>query len=492
MAIIALAALVGVLGMQNEPATAAALAVAVGIFLLVLFYALQLRLIALAVLFLALVSDNVAERPGMGIVQTPLYAPGKFLYTALSSGVGIPGVKFFGVEILLIVLLAHLTLIPAPLKIPTGASVEVFGRAARVSLAAVGLWTLYGLLRGGSLSFAILQVRAIFMSVALPLLWCRCFPRSSDSKAVLTVLVLAAAIRAVFCLATRAKLLTAPDLVADNLGGGFYVMTHSDSILWVSAFTVCTLVAIHSPRRLHAAALFMIAVLLLSAIVANNRRIAFVGLGASALTSYSFGPFLIRRLLHRAFRFIIPALLIYIAAGWSNQASWAIPVQAIQSIVTQQDSSSQTRDVENYNLTVTMKEHPFLGSGFGHEYQERVRMHDISSIFSGYRYIPHNSILGLFGFCGPIGFGLLWSPFVIAVCIACRASQSASTNTGVVVCLAAIAAVASHGVQAFGDMGAHSWLGALTLSLLIALALVEHGATLGEEEPRSPTARTTF
>lgn len=487
--LLAAAALLGAMSVQPTVGGVAVLGLVIGGLGMLLCYALQLRLIALIVVFLALVSDNVAERPGMGLVETPLYLPGKFLYASLGSSLGIPGLKLFGIEALLALLLVHASLLRDPGTAIASESVRVYARAARAALTVIALWTVYGLLRGGSLSFAILQVRAIVMSVSLPLLWCRCFPRESDTREVLAVMVSAATTRALVCLFTRPKLFSAPGLAGDNLGGGFYVMTHSDSVLWVSAATICILGVLHAQRRSQVLLYLCLATILLGAIAANNRRIAFVGLGSSVLAIYFAGPPRIRHISHRLLRFTLPVALVYLAAGWNREATWALPARAIQSVIEQQDSSSQTRDVENYNLTVTMKAHPIVGSGFGHEYIERVRMHDISSIFSGYRYVPHNSILGLFGFCGPLGFALLWLPFVVAVFIARSASQGSPTTDGLVACLATIAAVASHGVQAFGDMGAHSWLGALTLSLLIALALIQHGAMHGSDIDRGMTAR---
>ena len=78
---------------------------------------------------------------------------------------------------------------------------------------------------------------------------------------------------------------------------------------------------------------------------------------------------------------LAPVVLLYLVAGWSSDGVWARPVQTLKSVTEASDSSSQTRDVENYNLTVTMRRSPIFGSGFGHEYIEHVKMHDISAAF---------------------------------------------------------------------------------------------------------------
>ena len=45
----------------------------------------------------------------------------------------------------------------------------------------------------------------------------------------------------------------------------------------------------------------------------------------------------------------------------------------LRSMGSSEDSSTQTRDIENFNLIHTLKQHPVLGSGFGHEYIELVQ-----------------------------------------------------------------------------------------------------------------------
>ena len=60
--------------------------------------------------------------------------------------------------------------------------------------------------------------------------------------------------------------------------------------------------------------------------------------------------------------------------------------------------TSETRNIENYNLIMTLKSNPILGSGWGHEYEEVSVAYSIKEFFEQYRYIPHNSLVGLVAF----------------------------------------------------------------------------------------------
>jgi hypothetical protein len=111
-----------------------------------------------------------------------------------------------------------------------------------------------------------------------------------------------------------------------------------------------------------------------------------------------------------------PVLLVYLAAGWGHPTGIFKPVGSISTMFgANQDASSIMRDIENYNLMRTLKQHIFLGSGWGHEYVEEVRAFDISMIFPQYRYLPHNSLLGMVAFSGMFGFALIWQLVVVAI-----------------------------------------------------------------------------
>src|SRR5690606_31658915 len=101
------------------------------------------------------------------------------------------------------------------------------------------------------------------------------------------------------------------------------------------------------------------------------------------------------------------------------------PVQVLKSVTDSSDSSSETRDIENYNLIVTARQKPILGSGLGHEYIEQVVAYDISAAFEAYRYVPHNSVLWLLGAGGLVGFSAIWALLLTGAFLAVRTYRHA-------------------------------------------------------------------
>jgi O-antigen ligase len=120
-----------------------------------------------------------------------------------------------------------------------------------------------------------------------------------------------------------------------------------------------------------------------------------------------------------------------------------------------------------------------LGTGFGHEYVEQVRADDISHAFALYRYIPHNSILGIWAFTGLVGFTALWLPMMMGLFMAARAYRRATRPLVRAGLLTVAAMVVIHLIQAWGDMGIQAWPGVFLMGACIALAgqlAVELGA----------------
>jgi hypothetical protein len=206
-------------------------------------------------------------------------------------------------------------------------------------------------------------------------------------------------------------------------------------------------------------------------LVINNRRTAYVTLAAAALTFYAVLPRRTRRMLLRLALCALPFGVLYLGVGSRRPTGLFAPAGMVMSVLTQKDASSQTRDIENYNLLVTLKQNPLVGSGWGHEYVEVTRAYDISSVFAQYRYIAHNSVLWLWSIGGLVGFTLLWLPLVVGAFLAARAHAFATGPRERAVAYAALATYAAFVIQAWADMGTQSW----TTQGLLAVALAASG-----------------
>jgi len=128
------------------------------------------------------------------------------------------------------------------------------------------------------------------------------------------------------------------------------------------------------------------------------------------------------------------------------------------------------RDIENYNLVVTLRSNPLLGVGFGYEYIEEVQAYDIKSIFPQYRYLPHNSMLGFIAFTGLLGFVLIWQVVLVAAYLhsrTYRVTRDPVLRTAAIWSLVAIVVIE---LQMWGDIGMNHIMVTTLLAVTVGLA----------------------
>jgi hypothetical protein len=250
-----------------------------------------------------------------------------------------------------------------------------------------------------------------------------------------------------------------------------YVTTHSDSMLFVLAVVVA--LALWNERRTLGTTLLCVGAVPIAMLgmIINNRRLAYVELALSLIAILWIVPWTApKRALARAAIVLFPVVAIYAVVGWSSSSKVFRPVQIARSVISSDnDRSTQTRDIENFNLYITLKQNPLLGQGFGHEYSEVSRADDISVVFAQYRYIPHNSLLGLWAFGGLLGFTAVWLPLVAAVFLARRSYVRARRAEDRTAALMVVSTVIVYMVQAYGDMGLQSWESAILLGAALAV-----------------------
>src|SRR2546430_927627 len=111
-----------------------------------------------------------------------------------------------------------------------------------------------------------------------------------------------------------------------------------------------------------------------------------------------------------------------------------------------------------------------MSTAFLLEYVEKVKAVDISSIFPQYRYVPHNTVLGLLAFGGVAGLTGIILTLAVGVFLAARAHRFARSPADRAAGLTVIAAVIVYLVQSYGDMGLVSWTGTFMLAAALAVA----------------------
>ena len=427
-----------------------------------------LRSAVLGLVFLAIATESPGDAGGLW--KSPFHLLGTLLHANLNQTVPIPALRITGIDVLVLVLFAigavrRARKNPLELEERVGAPAPL-RRAALLSLLTVAVIALLGLATGGVLEQIYWQTHQFVMVPVLFFLFIATLRGPADHRAIGRTYLAAACVKA--CLAIYVGLTV-------FLPDGRHLATttsHGDSILFVCASALLIARLVERPDRRSVLINLLLLPLFFFAMQQNGRRLAWVELAGVLLCFFMLSPWRpLKRAVARAVVVSIPLIAVYLVAGWNSGSRIFAPVETVRSIVVSKtDRSTLERDVENFNLLWTVRAHPLLGIGYGHGYIEKVRGDDISKVFPQYRYIPHNSLLGVWAFTGLVGFTALWMVIALGVFFAVRGYRHAHEWRDRAAGLAVVAVVVVYLVQCYGDMGFVSWTGAFTLSLALCVA----------------------
>jgi hypothetical protein len=417
--------------------------------------------LVLAVLVLDVSSDAA------GLWRTPLAAVGDILQDNLERSAGLPGVWLTGLDVAALVLGA-VALARRSDRRRAGwvAPPSVLNAFLLLCVAGV-LWAEgVGLVRGEPVvTWKVRQLLDVPVLAAVLSLALRGPADLGPLGAAITAAAVAKALLAVWV-----QRVAAPALTGGRLE---YATNHGDSLLFaVAALVLVVAVAEHRDRRSALRAAVLLPIVLLG-MHDNGRRTAWVMLcGGGAAAWAVMPPRRWKRILARALLVAAPVVALYTAVGWNRTGLLFAPIQTLRTLSDAEvDRSTRWRDVENWNLAMSIREHPVLGAGLGARYTEVARNDDISTVFAEYRAWPHNTVLALFFFGGPLGFTAIWAPLALVVFLAARSYPRVSAARERVAALACIGVSIGCAVLAFGDTGAHF----VQYRLLLALALAVSG-----------------
>jgi hypothetical protein len=421
-----------------------------------------LRASAAAILLLVLSLEISTD--AAGVWRTPLAALGDVLQDNLERSAHLAGVPLSGLQVLALFLLAV-----AALRKPRAREREQAIRTPRVVWGFLALYAagvLYaevnGLARGAP--SAVWKSNLLLQVPLFAALFLAALRGPRDHRLIGRVVVVAASVKAL--LALYVQRVAAPELTGGKLA---YATNHGDSILFALAAVILLGAVVERAGRLRV--LLPLLALVLAGMHENNRRTAWVmlelGVAAAFLVS---GPRPWKRTFGRVALAAAPLLALYLAVGWNRDGALFAPLRAFRTIDGSVDSSTRWRDIENWNLAMSMREHPVLGIGLGGVYTEFARGDDISTVFAEYRAWPHNNVLGLLLFAGPFGFTAMWALAALAVFLAVRAHRLAREADDRVAALACVGAVIGCAVLAFGDTGAHFVQYRVLLGLAVAVS----------------------
>jgi len=273
-----------------------------------------------------------------------------------------------------------------------------------------------------------------------------------------------------------------------------HATTHADSVLFSTSVCLLLAMLLEMPGKGTSKLCLLLLPLFVLAMKGNARRLVWVEVALGAGMIWFITPW--RRLKISVARLMVAGalpLMIYVSLGWNSNAGIFSPVQKIRSLTDSKvNTSTLWRELENYDLVDTYAQRPLLGSGFGHPFEEAVKLPDVTSIYELEPYIPHNSVLGLWAFGGLLGFALLWAMFPVGLFFTVRAYRWARTPLERVTALAAASAQVAYLMQGYGDLGFGAWGPVFTVATAYALVgklCVQNGAwPSGTSEPTARTA----
>jgi O-Antigen ligase len=329
------------------------------------------------------------------------------------------------------------------------------------SIGTIFAWAIYGALTHGSVLDMRLQLHAIVMLLVTSFMQIDVMRTPEHfrmlGKSILYAGLFRFAMMFIFYVTVLRTLPVHVSMVTD----------HGDTILFATCIAIVVANAIHERRRRATRRAVVITALMLWCIQVNNRRLAYVAVIGTIIVIYSLMTKEVRRRLNRYLLMASPLVAIYVAVGWANPVGVFKPIASIQSMKNTDDPSTQSRILENIGLVVTLQTNPIFGTGFGHEYIE-ISHTFAATAFPQYRFVPHNSALGIAAFTGALGFIGMWMVFPVTVYMAARAYAFARAPLEKTIAMVAACEVFIHINQMWGDIGINAPQGIVIMSGAIA------------------------
>jgi len=449
-----------------------------------------LRNTMLTLMFFGLVLENPSEGPASGQWATPFQPIGALMLAHFKATLG--GWMFFGgMDLMLAAAVAAYFMHGRAARrgIPTPRPMI---KLAQLTFATIVFTLVLGKLRGGDTSFAVWQIDRVIYLPTVFLLCQSAFSTPGDYFAVGKVALSAALLRATQAMYVRMTVSHTVDAVT-NESSLPYATTHNDSMLFATGSVILvSLILQRAGKKYNRLAMWAIPVLI-GGMIANNRRMVWVEIILVFFTLYMMTDTnAFKRKMNRILLLSAPVLVGYIAAGWGSSSGIFKPVKVIRSAVdSSADTSTAWRDLENFNLVFTMRNFPITGVGYGNGFWEMWPMPAVDYTLE--RYVPHDSILGLFCYGGVIGYFGITTLWVAGIYFAIRSYHHCKDPFQKAAALTSFGAVLVYYLQCFGDMGLGSWTGVYLVAPAMAIAsklAVTSGAW--EEKVPARTARSGF
>ena len=406
--------------------------------------------VAVMVMFVA--ADDRASTPYADLWTSPVQHVANFWFHTIKTSVPfapIPLAPMAIVPAIMLVRAATNRTGPRMERTMVTPIVPGFGKLLLGAICAIPIMMAWGYVRGGSVQQMYYQTFGVVIALSM----CGAVARVATpglARLVFRLIVILAIYRALVAIYIYLT-------IARHLAGEppLYLTSHYDSVLWVIAL-----------------------VWVIATFVERDDRSSFwlATRGQSPARPGNRGQQSTSRLGHRSWRNCLSSVtatksvrsVCVRSQSWRSRSwfstwlsdlsrpsrGYSHPFSRSKSVVTGDDRSSQTHDIENYNLVSTMRFNFPASLGYGNPYIESVVGDDISVAFPQYRHLPHNSLLGMFMLVGPVGVALLLSPLVFGVACSHWLRRFRPISGDVQVQTTAIMAVwIGFLVGAWGDLG---------------------------------------
>ncbi len=341
---------------------------------------------------------------------------------------------------------------------------------AYLALLVSGFTWIMGLALGGNFGMSLWQLNAVIYLPLVFLLLQAGFRGPSDHWALARVYLAAAFYKCLLALYVVNTQVVPLDPETGSTRPP-YGTAHADSMLFSISFVIVIASLLERIDRQTKRLAFVMLPILLAGTIANNRRLAWVQIAIVMLMVYLVSrETRVKKFVRRAVLVSVPLAMGYVAAGWNVEYSrFFKPVRMIRSVVdADSDGSSRWREFENVNIIVTFRENPLLGTGYGHPYREVIVLPQVEYPLEP--YIPHNSLLGLWGYAGGVGFAGLTLLWIAGVYFAMRAYRSATEPSQRIAAIVSFGAVPIYLTQCWGDLGLAAWTGVFMMAASLTVA----------------------
>ena len=175
------------------------------------------------------------------------------------------------------------------------------------------------------------------------------------------------------------------------------------------------------------------------------------------------------------FTLALPILIggaVYLPLFWNASGPLAQPARAVRSLKDpdpRDAASNLSRELEKINVAQTIHDNPLLGVGFGREFEQVVSVPDIS-FFPFWNVEPHHNVLWVWLKTGAIGFALFFSLMGSAIALGAHHVKRRTDPLLRTTALLGIAAVVSTLVFSYVDLGLTS--GRVTVFLGTCLGML--------------------